>query len=178
MVDFLLEGRFDFRTITSTYQAEEMAEIILRRSRESLGSSINCGFKAYELHIGDIVNVSLSSLGFSSKSFRVLSMTFNEDYTIDLHLVEYQASHYTWATKAQVSSTPSTTLPNPFTIQPPASVTLSDEMIEYNDGTVIVALNIAIGASTDQFVHFYQVEYKKTTESDFIIYHKVLRIKS
>ena len=48
---FLLEGRFDFRTITSPYQAEEMAEIILRRSRESLGLSINCGFKAYELHI-------------------------------------------------------------------------------------------------------------------------------
>ena len=99
---FLLEGRFDFRTITSPYQAEEMAEIILRRSRESLGISINCGFKAYELHIGDIVNVTLSSLGFSSKSFRVLSMTFNEDYTISLALVEYQATHYTWATKGQV----------------------------------------------------------------------------
>ena len=33
---FLLEGRFDFKTITSPYQAEEMAEIILRRSREKL----------------------------------------------------------------------------------------------------------------------------------------------
>ena len=146
---FLLEGRFDFRTITSTYQAEEMAEIILRRSRESLGLSINCGFKAYELHIGDIVSVSLSSLGFSSKAFRVLSMTFNEDYTINLQLVEYQASHYTWATKGQVSSTPSTTLPNPFVVQPPASVTLSDQLIEYNDGTVIVALDISVGASPD-----------------------------
>ena len=51
-------------------------------------------------------------------------MTFNEDYTIDLNLVEYQASHYTFATKGQVASTPSTTLPNPFTIQAPASVTL------------------------------------------------------
>ena len=33
---FLLEGRFTFKTITSPYQAEEMAEIILRRSREQL----------------------------------------------------------------------------------------------------------------------------------------------
>ena len=33
---FLLEGRFDFQTITSPYQAEQMAEIILRRSREQL----------------------------------------------------------------------------------------------------------------------------------------------
>ncbi len=180
---FLLEGRFDFRTITSTYQAEEMAEIILRRSRESLGLSINCGFKAYELHIGDIVNVTLSSLGFSSKAFRVLSMTFNEDYTINLNLVEYQASHYTWATKGQVSSTPSTNLPNPFIVQPPASVTLSDQLIEYNDGTVIVALDVSIGASPDSFIDFYQVEYKLNTDSDFIIYaqgsglnHRVLNV--
>ena len=166
---FLLEGRFDFRTITSPYQAEEMAEIILRRSREAIGLSINCGFKAYELHIGDIVNVTLSSLGFSSKSFRVLSMTFREDYTIDLNLVEYQASHYTFATKGQVASTPTTTLPNPFTIQAPASLTLSDELIEYADGVVLTRLNILVGASTDQFVQYYQVEAKKSTESDFKI---------
>ena len=166
---FLLEGRFDFRTITSTYQAEEMAEIILRRSREALGLTINCGFKAYELHIGDIVNVSLSSLGFTDKAFRVLSMTFNEDYTINLQLVEYQASHYTFATKQQVSSTPSTTLPNPFSIQAPASITLSDELIEYADGVVLTRLNILVGASTDQFVQYYQVEAKKSTESDFKI---------
>ena len=180
---FLLEGRFDFRTITSTYQAEEMAEIILRRSRESLGLSINCGFKAYELHIGDICNVTLSSLGFSSKAFRVLSMTFNEDYTINLNLVEYQASHYTWATKGQVASTPSTTLPNPFTIQPPASVTLSDQLIEYNDGTCIVAMDVSVGASSDSFIDFYQVEYKLSSDSNFIIYaqgsglnHRVLNV--
>ncbi len=180
---FLLEGRFDFKTITSTYQAEEMAEIILRRSRESLGLSINCGFKAYELHIGDIVNITLTSLGFTTKAFRVLSMTFNEDYTINLNLVEYQASHYTWASKAQVSSTPSTNLPSPFTIQAPASVTLTDTLVEYNDGTVIVALNITLGASTDKFIDYYQVEYKLSTDSNFIIYsqgsglnHRVLNV--
>ena len=146
-----------------------MAEIILRRSRESLGLSINCNFKAYELHIGEIVNVSLTSLGFSNKAFRVITMIFNEDYTISLNLVEYQASHYTWASKAQVSSTPSTNLPTPFTIQPPASLTLSDELIEYADGITITRLNILIGASTDQFVQNYQVEAKKSTESDFKI---------
>ena len=166
---FLLEGKFDFKTITSPYQAEEMAEIILRRSRESLGLNITCGFKAYELHIGDIVNITLSSLGFSNKAFRVLSMIFNEDYTISLNLVEHQDSFYTFATKGQVSSTPSTNLPNPFSIQPPASLTLSDELIEYADGVVLTRLNILVGASTDQFVQYYQVEAKKSTESDFKI---------
>ena len=180
---FLLEGRFAFKTLTSPYQAEEMAEVILRRSREALTLGINVSFDAYDLAIGDIVNITHSSLGFSAKAFRVMGLTFNEDFTIGLSLVEYQASHYTWATKAQVSSTPSTNLPNPFTIQPPASVTLSDTLIEYNDGTVIVALDVAIGASPDSFIDFYQVEYKLSTDSNFIIYaqgsglnHRVLNV--
>ena len=120
---FLLEGRFSFKTLTSPYQAEEMAEVILRRSREAMTLGLNVSFDAYDLAIGDIVNITHSSLGFSAKAFRVMGLTFNEDFTIGLSLVEYQASHYTWATKTQVSSTPSTNLPNPFTIQPPASVT-------------------------------------------------------
>ena len=166
---FLLEGRFDFPTITNTYQAEEMAEIILRRSREALALDITVGFNAYELAIGDIVNITHSSLGFSSKAFRVMNMTFNEDFTVKLMLVEHQDSHYTYASKTQVSSTPSTNLPSPFTIQPPASVTLTDEMIEYADGVVLTRLNIVIGASPDSFVQYYQVEAKKTSESNFKI---------
>jgi predicted phage tail protein len=74
-------------------------------------------------------------------------------------------------------------LPNPFTIQPPASVTLDDTLIEYNDGTVIVALDVSIGASPDSFIDYYQVEYKLSTDSDFIIYaqgsglnHRVLNV--
>ena len=180
---FLLEGRFTFKTLTSPYQAEEMAEVILRRSREAITLGLNVSFDAYDLAIGDIVNITHSSLGFSAKAFRVMGITFNEDFTIGLSLVEYQASHYTWANKTEVSSTPTTNLPNPFTIQPPASVTLSDQLIEYNDGTVIVALDVSIGASPDSFIDFYQVEYKLSTDSDFIIYaqgsglnHRVLNV--
>ena len=180
---FLLEGRFSFSTITSQYQAEEMAEVILRRSREALSLGINVDFNGYDLAIGDIVNITHSSIGFSAKPFRVIGITFNQDLTVGLSLVEYQASHYTWATKTQATTVPTTNLPNPFTIQPPASVTLDDELIEYNDGTVIVALNVTIGASADSFVDYYQVEYKLSTDSDFIIYaqgsglnHRVLNV--
>jgi len=180
---FLLEGRFNFTTITSQYQAEEMAEVILRRSREALSLGINVDFNGYDLAIGDIVNITHSSLGFSAKPFRVIGITFNQDLTVGLSLVEYQASHYTWATKTQATTVPATNLPNPFTIQPPASVTLDDTLIEYNDGTVIVALDVSIGASPDSFVDYYQVEYKLSTDSDFIIYaqgsglnHRVLNV--
>ena len=181
---FLLEGRFEFgKVITNTYQAEEMAEVILRRTRDSLRLSINVAFSSYDLAIGDIVNVTHSSIGFSAKPFRVLSIKFNPDYTLGLDLVEHQNAHYTWATKTQATTVPSTNLPNPNNIQPPASVTLTDTLVEYNDGTVIVALDVSIGASPDSFVDFYQVEYKLSTDSNFIIYaqgsglnHRVLNV--
>jgi len=180
---FLLEGRFDFSTITSPYQALEIAEVICRRSRDSKGLQLTVGFDAYDLAIGDIVNITLSSLGYSAKPHRVIGIEFNEDFTIGLNLVIHQDAHYTWATKTQITATPSTTLPNPYSVTAPASVTLSDTLVEYNDGTVIVALDVTIGASTDKFVDYYQVEYKLSTDSDYIIYaqgsglnHRVLNV--
>ncbi len=169
---FLLEGRFDFSTITNSYQATELAEIICRRSRDSKGLQLTVGFDAYDLAIGDIVNITLSSLGYSAKPHRVIGINFNEDYTIDLSLVIHQDSHYTWASKNGATATPSTNLPNPYSVTAPASVTLTDEMIEYSDGVVLTRLNVLIGASTDKFVQYYQVEAKQSTESDYKIVSK------
>ena len=144
----LLEGRFEFPSLTSTYQAEEMAEIILRRSREALVLQITADFNAYDLAIGDIVGITHSSLGFSAKNFRVLSITFNEDYTISLNLVEHQNSHYTWTSKGQVSSTPTTTLPDPFSTinlsELSNFLTVSDTIVAYNDGVIITKLLIDV----------------------------------
>ena len=169
---FLLEGRFDMKTITSPYQALEMAEVILRRSRDALTLSINVGGDGYDLAIGDIVAITHSSIGFSAKNMRVVGFTFESAYTIGLNLIEHQDAHYTWATKTQVAATPSTVLPNPFSVVAPASVTLDDEMIEYSDGVVLTRLLITVGASTDQFVQYYQVETKQSTESDYKIVSK------
>ena len=45
-------------------------------------------------------------------------------------------------------------------------------MIEYSDGVVITRLNVLVGASTDLFVQYYQVETKLSTESDYKIIGK------
>ena len=162
----LLEGRFDFKTITSPYQAEEMAEIILRRSRQALTLVINVSFDAYDLAIGDIVNITHSSLGFSSKAFRVVALSFSEDYTIGLNLIEHQDSYYTWANKTQVATTPTTNLPNPFstidlTEAFGATPFVTDEIIEYNDGVIITKMKIVLSdlsLFTDSFFDYYEVE--------------------
>jgi len=179
----LLEGRFDFSMLTNKFQAQEMAEIILRRSRSSLNVSLKADATALDLLVGDIVNITHATPAFSAKPFRVQGMTINADHSISLSCSEHQDSYYTFGTQDAIPSIPDTVLPNPFSVQPPSSVTLSDQLIQYNDGTVIVALDITVGASPDQFVDFFQVEYKLSSESDFIIYaqgsglnHRVLNV--
>lgn len=169
---FLQEGNITLNTINSPYQAHEFGKIILQRSRNNLKLGLTANYEALDLAIGDIVNLTSTILGMTNKPFRVSGMTLNSNFTTSLSLQEHQDSWYTFDTITQVATVPDTTLPNPFTVQPPASVTLDDTLISYNDGTVIVAMDITIGASPDQFVREYQVEYKRTSDANFIVHSK------
>jgi hypothetical protein len=169
---FLQEGVIDLPTITNPYQAQEFAEIVLKRSRNSLGVELVANYEALNLSIGDLVDVTSTITGFSAKPFRVIGMAINPDFSVALSLMEHQDAFYDFSEKNEVPIIPDTSFPDPFTIQPPAGITLSDELIAYNDGTVIVALNIDITPSTDNFVFEYQVEYRKVGETNFKIHAK------
>ena len=169
---FLLEGRFDYPSITSPYQAQEIAEIICRRSRNNLNVSLRCDATGLDLMVGELVNITHATPSFSAKTFRIQGMQISADLSVELQLTEYQASYYTWTAQSQAATIPDTTLPNPFSVAVPASVTLSDELVEYSDGVVLTRLNILVGASTDKFVQYYQVETKKTSESDYKVIAK------
>jgi len=167
--NLLQEGRLSLPTITNIHQAKEMGRVALLRSRNSLSVSLRANYQALNLIVGDIVSVTEEVTGMSTKKFRIMNMAINDDYTVDLGLVEYQDSFYTFEAQSAPATIPDTNLPNPFTVQPPASITLSDELIEYSEGIVITRLNIVIGASTDNFVQYYVVEARKSTETNFKI---------
>ena len=162
----LLEQKFDFPMLVNPHQAQEMAEIILRRSRSSLDVSLKADANALELAIGDIVNITHVTPGFSAKPFRVQGMSINTDHTVSMQLSEHQDSYYAFGTQVAPATIPDTTLPNPFSVQPPASVTLDDELIEYADGIVITRLLITVGASPDKFVDNYEVQIKQTLDQN------------
>jgi hypothetical protein len=168
--DTLLERSFDMIHVTSPYQAEEICENILKRSRNCLKAEVTITSEGLNLAIGDIVTATYSTAGFENKPFRVMSLSINADSTVNLGLEEHQDNFYTWESKSQVPTINDTVLPNPFSVSAPASVTLDDQLIEYSDGVVITALDVTIGASPDSFVDYYQVEYKLSTDTDYIIH--------
>jgi hypothetical protein len=165
----LLERSFDMLQVTSPYQAEEICENILKRSRNNLKAEVTVTSEALNLSIGDIVTATYDTAGFSAKPFRVMSLAINSDSTVTLGLEEHQDNFYTWESKSVAPTIADTVLPNPFSVSAPSSVTLSDQLILYSDGVVITCLDVLIGASPDSFVDYYQVEYKLSTATDYII---------
>ena len=165
---FLQEANVTLDTISSPYQALEFGKIILNRSRNNLKLSLRANYQALDLAIGDIVNVTSTVLGMTDKPFRVSGMSLNADFTASLSLQEHQDSWYVWEENQEVATIGDTNFPDPFIIQPPASLTLDDIMVEYNDGSVLTRLSATIGASTDKFVSEYEVEAKQTLDRNGI----------
>jgi hypothetical protein len=166
----LLERSFDMLQVTSPYQAEEICENILKRSRNNLKAEVTVTSEGLNLSIGDIVTATYDTAGFSVKPFRVMSLAINSDSTVTLGIEEHQDSFYDYENKLEAPIIADTVLPNPFSVTAPVSVTLDDQLIEYSDGVVITALDVTIGASLDNFVDYYQVEYKLSTDTDYIIH--------
>jgi len=163
---FLQEGVIDLPTITNPYQALEFGEIVLQRSRNNLSLELTANYTAMNLAIGDIVAVTSIITGMSAKPFRVVGMAINPSFEVALSLQEHQDSWYTFSEKTEVAVIPDTSFPDPFTVQPPASITLGDDLVEYNDGTVITRLLITVGDSPDAFADDFEIEVKQTLDKD------------
>jgi hypothetical protein len=97
----LLERSFDMLQVTSPYQAEEICENILKRSRNNLKAEVTVTSEALNLSIGDIVTATYDTAGFSAKPFRVMSLAINSDSTVTLGLEEHQDNFYTWESKSR-----------------------------------------------------------------------------
>tara|TARA_R100000426_G_scaffold22342_1_gene19208 strand:+ start:322 stop:3258 length:2937 start_codon:yes stop_codon:yes gene_type:complete len=161
----LLEGRFDFPMLNNVHQAQEMAEIILRRSRTSLDVSIKADATALDLSIGDLVNITHATPGFSAKAFRVQGLSIGTDHTVSLQCSEHQDSFYAFGLQLAPLEIPDTSLPNPFSVQAPV-ITVTDELRVLNEEAISV---LVVEATTaDLFATDFEVQAKKSTDTNFI----------
>ena len=161
----LLEGRFDFPMLNNVHQAQEMAEIILRRSRTSLDVSIKADATALDLSIGDLVNITHATPAFSAKAFRVQGLSIGTDHTVSLQCSEHQDSFYAFGLQLAPPEIPDTSLPNPFSVQAPA-ITVTDELRVLNEEAISV---LVVEATTaDLFATDFEVQAKKSTDTNFI----------
>ena len=168
-------GEFNFPMTTSSHTVQRLAKIQLLKARQQISFSAEFNLKAFELDIGDTVQITNSRLGFTNKTFEITNWSFamagQSDApipTIACDFRETASSVYDFSTSdySTVSSGKATNLPSATTVSAPSGLTLTDELVQYNDGTVIVKLVINFTAPTDNFTEIFEVEVKQVTDAD------------
>ena len=166
-------GTFDYPFTQSSHTCQRLSKIQLLKARQQISFSATFDMTAFKLNIGDTVNVTNERFGWSNKTYQVVDWEFMIDPTegnlsINCEFREIASAVYDFSTSdySTISSGKSTNLPDATSVSPPQAIVLTDELVQYNDGTVIVKLVIELTAATDNFTEQYEIEIKQLTDAD------------
>jgi hypothetical protein len=166
---FELEKRVALDTVINSYQARNIANTILLRSRNGIRCSFLATVDSLQLEVGDVVSVTHSSPGWSAKPFRVTGLALQSDGNVGITLTEHQDSFYAWYTGAVVPDFPDTNLPDPFIVTAIDVNTVSvasSEAINDN-GSSTQRFLVSWTEPSDNFVSEYVIQYKESTEGSW-----------
>lgn len=147
-------------TTTDAYVARDIARVVLYSSRnQSLQVSFIATSEALQCAVGDVVTVSHETPAWTNKEFKVQSLELLDNGEVNVIAQEHDGAIYTWETNAEVDAVVESTLPNPFVVAPPTSLSATEITTIANDGTLQPALLFEWTASADSFVTSYEVQW-------------------
>lgn len=155
--------------ITEFYQADDLAEFLVRSSRVGITISTKLAPVGSLLEPNDVIGVTHDTPGWVNKRFRVQSVKVNEDFTADIVATEYDPSVYTWSPKSNEPLNTSDDLPNPW--DEPAAVdnlAATPAHATKADGTVISGFNVTWDAPTDTGqLDYIEIAWKLDAATDY-----------
>lgn len=159
-------------TNTST-MAQRIAKIALFKNRQQIVLTGLFSVKALQVQVGDIVQVTNSRLGFSSKTFEVQSWNFQPDISqglvVQLTLKEISSSVFDWDAEESSFETDNTTLLDPFSV-PSVGISVTSELRVINEKVSQVMIITASMSTVDASrIDLIEVEFKKASDTDFKI---------
>jgi hypothetical protein len=92
---YVREVTYDLSAVTSMLVAAELGNTFFKKSKYiDIWLKFSIGLQDALVEIGDIIEVTSSSLGFSNKPFRILKIDENEKFGYDLYVIEHYAEIY------------------------------------------------------------------------------------
>lgn len=171
---------------TSSSAAQRIARIELRRARQEITCTSRFRLDAMQVRAGDTVMVTLDKFGWSQKVFEVIEWHFVSDgappqLAVEMTLRETASTVYDWSTSDEVAvdTTPTTTLPNPFSVTAPTNLTLTADgttQLIQADGTALPRILVAWSAPSEEFVQSggtIGIEYKPSTSTTYLTWSTV-----
>ena len=151
--------------------AQRIAKIALFKNRQQIQVSGTFGMKALQVQVGDVIQLTNSRLGFSAKTFEVQSWTFQPDMeqglVINLELKEISSSVFDWDAEESDFESDNTTLPDATDV-PSVGISATSELRVINEKVSQVITITTTASATDALrVDLVEVEFKKSSDSDF-----------
>ncbi len=153
--------------------AQRIGKIIMEKARQGINAQLPLNHSALKFACGDNVGLSLELPGWEQKEFKVRRWNMGNVpvSAITLYLQEESAGSYDWNSGEEtvVDDAPNTTLPNPFFVEPPSSLHVTEEKYVTRGGAGVKAKAIMTWeASPDAFLDRYQPEYKLRSDTDYV----------
>jgi hypothetical protein len=153
----------------SSKTARRIAQIALNRNREQITFSASFGMRAFQVQVGDFINISNERFGWNNKAFEVTEWNFGLTEGLDIQvrmtLREISEGVFTAGVEKNFENN-NTTLPDPFDIIPPG-ISIDDELRIVNEQVIGVIL-IELTSANNLFEEYFEVEYKKSSETRYI----------
>lgn len=153
---------------TDVSEAQRLAKIALYRTREQLTLQLPCKLTAFELDVGDTVQITNARLGFSAKTFEVVSWQYSfgeggDILGVDLVVREISAAAYEFDPDLDetIFSTNNTNLPSAFVVSPPG-ITVRDELRIRNEEAISVL--VVDVTTSDPFKSTFEVQAKNDSD--------------
>lgn len=169
---------------TSSSCAQRLARIELRRARQEITMTARFKLDAMQLRAGDTVMITNAKFGWSSKVFEVMDWHFASDgeppqLTIEMTLRETASAVYDWSVTDEIEmpNTPTTTLPNPFTLDAPTNLSLVADgttQLVQADGTALPRIKVSWSAPAEQFIQSggtIGIDYKESTSTTYLTWN-------
>jgi len=167
-----LEKQFTFTTITNREQALQMAEVMVKKSRNNQTIQVNTTTDPANVSVGDLVRIQNSNIALDG-IFRVTGVTLNATTGLTISGTEHVASDYAINQQTAADPRPTINLPDPDQVSAPTNLTVLSgsafNLLDTNNQT-IRRLSVTWTASTDPFLTDYVVQFKKSADADFVTY--------
>jgi hypothetical protein len=150
---------------TSAASAQRLAKLTLFRGREQMTITAEFGLNAFDVEVGEIVALTNPRYGWDEKEFEVVSWSFGSaeagDLRVTLTLRETSESAFNWSAEETAIIHNNTTLPAFQTVAAVTNLQLTATSVLNDDGISVPAIRATWTASTNAFVQYYEIQYKR-----------------
>ena len=151
----------------NSIEARRIARIMLERNRQQLTVSASFGLRAFQVQVGDVIELSLSRFGWSQKEFEVVGWTFGLtdglDLQVQMTLREISESVFDEVDDGIIYERDNTTLESIFNVPAVGLNAVARTQVVREKLTNIITVTVT--SSRPEAIDLVEVQFRESTET-------------